>query len=79
MRRRSTSAVDLDSDRRHERKRLRPFACGQLPAWQGVLAVPVLLAASLLAGAFVGAEFLGWLVAYFVLTCAYSVGSSAGC
>ena len=34
---------DLDSDRRHPRKRQRPFASGRLPLWQGVLAVPLLL------------------------------------
>ncbi|MDO0536561.1 UbiA family prenyltransferase, partial [Escherichia coli] len=34
--------LDLESDRQHPRKRLRPFAAGTLPAWQGVALVPVL-------------------------------------
>ncbi|MFM1990453.1 MAG: hypothetical protein RJA99_3410 [Pseudomonadota bacterium] len=64
---------DLESDRLHPRKRARPFAAGRLPVWQGVVAVPLLLAASLAVGAWVGAAFLAWLAVYFVLTCAYSL------
>lgn len=66
--------LDLESDRAHPRKRLRPFAAGTVPAWQGVLAAPLLLAAGLALGAAVGAGFLSWLLCYFVLTCAYSWG-----
>jgi 4-hydroxybenzoate polyprenyltransferase/phosphoglycolate phosphatase-like HAD superfamily hydrolase len=66
--------IDLDSDRRHERKRSRPFAAGLLPAWQGVLAVPLLLLAALLPALAVGPSFLAVLAVYFVLTCAYSLG-----
>lgn len=66
--------LDLESDRAHPRKRLRPFAAGAVPAWQGVLAAPLLLAAGLALGAVVGAGFLSWLLCYFVLTCAYSWG-----
>lgn len=64
---------DLESDRLHPRKRSRPFAAGRLPAWQGVVAVPLLLAASLAVGAGVGGSFLPWLAGYFLLTCAYSL------
>lgn len=64
--------LDLESDRAHPRKRLRPFASGAVPAWQGVLLAPLLLAASLALGAMVGGSFLPWLSFYFVLTCAYS-------
>lgn len=66
--------LDLESDRLHPRKRLRPFASGQMPVWQGVVFAPLLLLASLLLGTFVGGQFLPWLLAYFVLTCAYSWG-----
>lgn len=64
--------LDLESDRQHPRKRLRPFASGLVPAWMGVLLAPVLLLASLIMGARVGGNFLPWLLFYFVVTCAYS-------
>jgi 4-hydroxybenzoate polyprenyltransferase/phosphoserine phosphatase len=66
--------LDLESDRAHPRKRNRPFASGVVPAWQGVLLAPLLLAASLVLGRMVGGSFLLWLLLYFVLTCAYSWG-----
>lgn len=50
--------LDLESDRAHPRKRLRPFASGTVPAWQGVLLAPLLLCASLGLGAMVGGSFL---------------------
>jgi 4-hydroxybenzoate polyprenyltransferase len=65
--------LDLESDRLHPRKRSRPFASGAVPVWRGVLAAPVLLAASLLLGLLVGGAFLPWLAGYFLLTCAYSM------
>ena len=37
---------DLDSDRRHRSKRMRPFASGALPLQMGFVAVPVLLIAA---------------------------------
>lgn len=64
---------DLESDRLHPRKRLRPFAAGTIPVWQGVVAAPVLLAASVLLGLQVGGDFMPWLIGYFALTCVYSV------
>jgi 4-hydroxybenzoate polyprenyltransferase len=66
--------LDLESDRAHPRKRLRPFASGTVPAWQGVALAPVLLVVSLALGAAVGPGFLSWLLFYFALTCAYSWG-----
>lgn len=66
--------LDLESDRRHPRKRKRPFASGAVPAWMGVALAPFLLLASLALAAWVGAAFLTWLVVYFALTCAYSFG-----
>jgi len=66
--------LDLESDRAHPRKRLRPFASGTVPAWHGVVAAPLLLGVSLLLGARVGGTFLPWLSVYFLLTCVYSLG-----
>lgn len=64
--------LDLESDRLHPRKRNRPFASGLVPAWMGLGIAPVLLLASLGIGAFVGGQFLPWLLVYFGLTCVYS-------
>lgn len=66
--------LDLESDRLHPRKRLRPFASGQMPVWMGVVLAPLLLLVSLLLATFVGGQFLPWLLAYFMITCAYSWG-----
>lgn len=68
----SNDLLDLESDRLHPRKRMRPFASGTLPVWVGVALAPVLLAASLGLAGLVGTAFLGWLCVYFVLTCWYS-------
>lgn len=65
---------DLESDRKHPRKRHRPFASGQIPAWVGVALAPLLLACSLGIATLVGPRFLGWVGIYFGLTCAYSWG-----
>lgn len=64
--------LDLESDRIHPRKRYRPFASALVPAWVGILISPILLVVSLGVGGFVGERFLVWLIAYFLLTCAYS-------
>lgn len=64
--------LDLDSDRRHPRKRMRPFASGAVPVWKGVALAPVLLAVSFVLAFQVGTMFVGWLLAYFVVTCLYS-------
>jgi len=64
--------LDLESDRLHPRKHARPFASGLVPAWMGVVLAPLLLLVSLVLGAYVGGNFLPWLLFYFLVTCAYS-------
>ncbi|MEB0138487.1 MULTISPECIES: UbiA family prenyltransferase [unclassified Undibacterium] len=64
--------LDLPSDRKHPRKRRRPFARGLLPLHLGVLLLPLLLGSSGLLAWQVGPQFSVWLLAYFALTCAYS-------
>ncbi len=64
--------LDLESDRRHPRKRKRPFASGAVPVWKGVALAPVLLAASFTLAFQVGSVFSAWLITYFVVTCLYS-------
>ncbi|MBU2098710.1 MAG: UbiA family prenyltransferase [Gammaproteobacteria bacterium] len=64
--------LDLESDRLHVRKRRRPFASGLVPAWAGVVLMPMLLISGITLATWVGGGFLNWLLFYFVLTCAYS-------
>ena len=64
--------VDLDADRKHRTKRLRPLAAGTVPILKAVLVVPALLAASLAAAYCISPIFLGVLLAYLVLTTAYT-------
>jgi 4-hydroxybenzoate polyprenyltransferase/phosphoserine phosphatase len=80
--------LDLEADRHHPRKRLRPFAAGDLSALSGVLVVILLLAVSialaLLVPRVISAlspdlfllnphRFLVWLGIYLVTTLAYSL------
>ena len=64
--------VDLDSDRRHPRKRLRPFAAGEIGAVTGAAA-----AVGLIAIGMAGAVMVGWalflvLTLYLAVSFAYS-------
>jgi 4-hydroxybenzoate polyprenyltransferase len=63
---------DLESDRSHPRKCLRPFACGALPILHGLLVAGIALALSLVLASTVSQGFLWMLVTYLVLTSFYS-------
>jgi len=66
--------LDLPADRAHPRKRLRPFASGELTSLQGVGLAAGLLAGGLFAGLLVGKPvFLLLLAVYFAATFAYSL------
>jgi 4-hydroxybenzoate polyprenyltransferase len=63
--------LDLPTDRRHPRKRHRPFAQGDLPVTAGLLLAPILLALGIAAGSIVG---IAWLVLFYAaLSGAYSL------
>ncbi|HSC13273.1 MAG TPA: UbiA family prenyltransferase [Rhodanobacteraceae bacterium] len=65
--------LDLEADRRHPRKRLRPFAAGNLSLTAGLVAAPLLtLAAFALALTAISKLFALALAAYYALTLAYS-------
>ena len=65
--------VDLPADRGHPRKRLRPFAAGELPVLAGLALVPLLLAAAFtLAVLTLPPRFVLALAAYWLLTAAYT-------
>jgi 4-hydroxybenzoate polyprenyltransferase len=65
--------LDLESDRRHPKKRLRPLAAGLLSIPAAVCAVPALTAAAFALGYFMlGSPFVLVLAAYLAATIAYS-------
>lgn len=64
--------LDLESDRRHERKRHRPFASGQLSLMTGMILTVVLLAAAVSIAVFLPAKFMLVIACYYLLTLAYS-------
>ncbi|MEQ1833595.1 MAG: decaprenyl-phosphate phosphoribosyltransferase [Candidatus Eisenbacteria bacterium] len=65
---------DLEADRVHPKKRLRPIAAGKLPVGVAWAAVPFLLAAVGVIAWWLGAGFSAVLVAYLVSNVAYSFG-----
>lgn len=64
---------DLDSDRSHPRKRMRPFAAGLIPADRGVAMSVLLTAAALLLALVISLDFVGMVVIYIILTTTYSL------
>jgi 4-hydroxybenzoate polyprenyltransferase/phosphoserine phosphatase len=65
--------LDLESDRRHPRKKNRPFASAKLPISLGLVVALALIGSSVTLGAVVGEEFLVILLLYLSLTVAYSM------
>lgn len=64
---------DLESDRRHPRKRLRPFASGALSLSSGIAVALVCLAVAFALSALVSQGFSAMLLGYVVLTTLYSL------
>jgi 4-hydroxybenzoate polyprenyltransferase len=64
--------LDLDADRRHIRKRDRPFASGKLPLLAGIILMLVLLSASASLAIMLTPAFQLVLAGYVVITLAYS-------
>lgn len=65
--------LDLDSDRKHPRKRFRPFAAGDLPVGKGGLVAPLLAVAGLAVAFAVSVSFMLVLAGYYLATFAYSM------
>jgi 4-hydroxybenzoate polyprenyltransferase/phosphoserine phosphatase len=63
---------DLESDRRHPRKRLRAFASGAISIPVGIATALVLLAGAIPLALDVGPSFTLWLLSYIVLTKSYT-------
>ncbi|NNK68199.1 MAG: UbiA family prenyltransferase [Rhodobacteraceae bacterium] len=64
--------LDLAADRAHPRKRLRPFASGNLPLRYGRNLLLALLVGGLALGIFAGPAFVLVLLIYYAATLAYS-------
>ncbi len=64
--------ADLPADRHHPRKRMRPFAAGELSLLWGLASAPLLLGLSILVARFLPLPFLGMLLLYFFLNLGYS-------
>jgi 4-hydroxybenzoate polyprenyltransferase len=64
--------MDLESDRRHPRKRNRPFAAGRLSALAGAIVAILALIAAFGIALNVTPAFLAWLAVYFAVTLAYT-------
>ena len=65
--------LDLESDRRHPRKRYRPFASAKLSIAIGVAIAPLLVGAGIALGLMVGTDFLVVLMLYLLINAAYSL------
>lgn len=64
--------LDLRADRRHRRKRARPFASGALPLRAGILLAPLLILCAFAAALALSRWFALVLLIYYVLTLGYS-------
>lgn len=65
--------LDLGADRAHPRKRLRPFASGDIPIAHGTLIAVGLLFVGVLLAIVIGPSFLLAMFSYYLLTTAYSL------
>jgi 4-hydroxybenzoate polyprenyltransferase/phosphoserine phosphatase len=65
--------LDLPADRRHPRKRNRPFASGAISVQSGMVAAGLLLAAAAAVAVMVNRDFCATLGVYYAVTCAYTL------
>lgn len=65
--------LDIEADRKHPRKRNRPFAAGDLQGKTGVLLASALLGGALLLSLLLPPVYLAWLLVYLAVTLSYSL------
>jgi 4-hydroxybenzoate polyprenyltransferase len=64
--------ADLEADRAHPTKRLRPFASGRLQVAHGFTAAPLMMSGALVGAYLLAPAFAASMLAYLLLTLAYS-------
>ena len=64
--------LDIEADRHHARKRLRPFAAGDISPLVGVAVAALFLLLAFAGTRLLPVAFLGWLMLYIATTLAYS-------
>lgn len=64
--------LDIEPDRRHPQKRLRPFASGELSGISGAIIAVVLLTAGLVGADLLPGKFFAWVLGYLAVTLSYS-------
>jgi 4-hydroxybenzoate polyprenyltransferase len=64
--------ADLEADRAHPTKRLRPFASGRLKVAHGLIAASMMMIAALVGAYLLPPAFAASMVAYLIVTIAYS-------
>jgi 4-hydroxybenzoate polyprenyltransferase len=64
--------LDIEADRRHPRKRLRPFAAADLSAFTGISIAAIFMLVGLTGGYLLPGRFFNWLLIYLITTLAYS-------
>ena len=65
--------VDLENDRSHDKKKLRPLANGDMSILSALFGFVILLGGAFVLGLSVGNDFAGVLLGYLLLTSAYTV------
>lgn len=65
--------IDLEADRHHPQKRLRPFAAGTLPLTFALIAGPLLVAAGCILGAAISWSVFAVMLSYTLMSALYSV------
>ena len=65
--------LDMEADRRHPRKRLRPFAAGNLSAFAGIVIAAIFLTVGLVGARMLPGRFFASLLIYLATTLAYSL------
>ena len=68
----AVQVLDLDSDRHHATKRVRPFASGDLPLQSGLLAAPLLLLGAIALSLCLSGQFALVTGLYFLIATSYS-------
>ena len=65
--------LDIEIDRRHAQKQLRPFAAGDLSAFTGACLAAAFLLVAISGAHYLSVAFYGWLLLYLAMTLAYSI------